>query len=443
MELLDCISRQAYGVFSPRAVVKVPLPWWVAFVFALGAVTAESVVASRSRSWLVAQDVSMTLGNKVALASVATVGAAKVASNASTSATKQSFQDPCDCTYNSTMACCGTNPAVLRGRLESSAQTLKEYAAAEREQRLDANGEELKLLRELLALKDQEMEYKAQLAARNASYVTAAKIKSDQGNSVAVAAAQAAQAARLEAAKQYAALDAARAAREVAGAVRVEEVGKANGAIDTAASAAVKAVSDSTKDVVEKTAYAANAATMAKVAQEAASNVAEKARTESVRAKVAAASAAAAQIRLQELEQAAKESAEAALSAEAAAQQDRIRAEEASAALAAMSEQALKTRDEASQITEAAARELAAVASAAIAAVEQAGRDASKVLNDAKEGAIQSALLPTSTLPADPLVVAETPTRLPRPPTATPSGLRPAAQSGDLLSALAGYPSIS
>lgn len=413
---------------------------------ALGTAAAEAVAFHRTRTRLAAEasrivpDVgsASVFANAPASARASLAqfrfGTAAEAGTASTATVAAlASADTCDCSFNSTMACCGTNEAVLRGRLESSLKTLKEYIASERDHRLDASSDTLKLLKDMMALKDQEMEYKTKLAARNASYVAAMKVKSAEQTNVAAVAARSAQAARLEAARQYASLDAARAAREVAGAVRVEEVGKAKGAIDTAATEAVKAVAGGTKDVVEKTAYAASAAAMAKVAQEAAASASERARKQSVRAKVAAASAAAAQQRMHELEQKAHESADAAAAAEAIAQQDRARAAEASAALQAMMAQAAQIKEESSKSTETAASDLTVVASQAFEAIEKAQEDAAKALNDATETAIISAVAPTSTLPADPQIVAETPTLLPSPPRAGPPSEALLHQAGDAV----------
>lgn len=266
--------------------------------------------------------------------------------------------------------------------MQVAADALQNYTQKQRLAYSDAQERANQAEESIAASRQKERDTIADVAVKNATLYAAMQARADKQAETAVAVGQAAQAARLEAMSQYAAIDMERAARELAGTVQIEEMGKANSAIDSTAKNAAMSIAAGTAGVIASTARAASAASVAQAAAKVADEQAAQARQLIGRAQLAKDVADTANSEFGDLETAAKASEDAALRVAALAEEDRNRLKQAQDALQIMMQTAVDSRDAAQAQSSSAAGQLGSTAADAMRILAEVTANAGKVVRN-------------------------------------------------------------
>mmetsp|Transcript_19778 Transcript_19778/g.54493 ORF Transcript_19778/g.54493 Transcript_19778/m.54493 type:complete len:418 (-) Transcript_19778:127-1380(-) len=293
---------------------------------------------------------------------------------------------PCDCAaaipdrdVTVPLPCCDQNHEEEKAELERSVQAMKDTARIHHEAQMKALARTQDALKEALASKDAEIAARTSMALRDTSAAAAAGIDVPKDG----VAEQAAEKARQEIAREYAAIDTVRNAREVATTVRQQQVDVGSKQLDARTVASINSIADSTAAVVAKTAAAAESATLAKAEGQAAATFADRLRLQDVEAKVLAATAAAAKERAEEIQRQAEESQRVAASTNSSAARERERVHAASDVLAALQQELEADHAEAARSVSDATDEIVAATAKALEDIQKAVADGARSVNEA------------------------------------------------------------
>jgi len=319
-------------------------------------------------------------------------------------ATASDLHQPCTpCSETvSGLNCCSEN--IVKDHLENSIDEMNTYTDAERLARLDATNRAFKAEKDMLAMKDLEFAVKQEQVKKSAAFEGEMQAKEEYEGQLATIAAQAAQTARLQAAAQYSKTESDQVAKQIASAVRTEEMKNAKSGIQNASLATVQDVRRDTIDMLVKIKEADDAAAAVTESRELVQNLTDFKKRQKINNDVAKSMASVAGQSAGALEATAKASTMAALQAEANAAADKTNLEAAQKTYAELVSLTTAKKEEAAKVNGLVAGQLAAIAQSAMNQMAEVQKQGIKTVQEVATAAVAQAMSKTQT-PGSSLVV--------------------------------------